>query len=167
MVRYECKNGQQKDIWWKDIDQCAPNMLTFLNTMVNLVEGGAIWSLTNIDDLHFEDEEDVYMSSENNEESGHDLDLPSISHKLSVSNPTWSGCKEKDARVRPAYLRQISIVTYLRYVGVIRFALHVLQLLLIRFRQWNLYCTSKSPMKHTQKSGTHKSFQSCSLLSMQ
>ena len=63
-------------------------MLTFLNTMVNLVEGGAIQSLTNVDDLHFEDEEDVYMSSENNEESGHDLDLPNISHKLSVSNPT-------------------------------------------------------------------------------
>jgi hypothetical protein len=53
-------------------------MLTFLNTMVNIVEGGAIRSLTNVEDLHFEDEE----------ESGHNLNLPSISHKLSVSNPT-------------------------------------------------------------------------------
>lgn len=107
MVGCECKNEHQKDICWKDIDLCAQNMLTILDTMVNIIGGGAIWSLTIVEDLHFEDEEDVHMSSKTYEESGHmhDLDLLSISHELSVSNLMRSGCMEKVTRLRPAYLR--------------------------------------------------------------
>ena len=40
---------------------------------------------------------------------------------------------------------------YLRYVGVIWFLLHVLQLLPTRVAQQNMYCISKSTMKHMQK----------------
>ena len=36
----------------------------------------------------------------------------------------------------------------LRYVDVIQFVYHVLQLLLIRIRERNLCCISKSTMKH-------------------
>ena len=40
----------------------------------------------------------------------------------------------------------------MRYVGVIRFVFHVLQLLLIGFTQRNLCCISISTMKHQHKS---------------
>ena len=41
---------------------------------------------------------------------------------------------------------------WVRYMGVIRFEFHVLQLLSIRFTQQNLCNISKSIMKHHQKS---------------
>ena len=40
---------------------------------------------------------------------------------------------------------------HLRYVCVIWFDFHVLQLLHIRFTQWNMCCISKCMMKHQQK----------------
>lgn len=47
----------------------------------------------------------------------------------------------------------------IRYLGLIVFSFHVLQLLPIRYTQWKLYCKSKSRMTHQQKRiGNHSAF---------
>jgi hypothetical protein len=39
-----------------------------------------------------------------------------------------------------------------KYLGVIQFVFHVLQLLPLRFTEWNLCCNRKSRRKHDLKS---------------
>jgi hypothetical protein len=72
----ESKNGRQKDIMCsKEIARLrAPNMLTTLDSIVNISEGPKCpfnWHKN----LHFDNQEDIYMSSENYQETSYNLEL--------------------------------------------------------------------------------------------
>ena len=66
----------QKDMSSKGIGLRAQNMLTLLGAVVNMYfGGGGIWSLNKHTNLHFDNEQEIHMSSQNYEKSGYDLDL--------------------------------------------------------------------------------------------
>jgi len=55
----------------------AQNMLTILGSIVNMI-GVTYMTLNEHENLHFDDEEDIYMSSKNYEANGYRHDLDSI-----------------------------------------------------------------------------------------
>ena len=70
--------------------------------------GGRIWAFDELEDLHFDNEQDIHISSEDHEENGFgpDSDLSIISHYLKcVPYPTRSGCTVKSVHSRPTYLK--------------------------------------------------------------
>ena len=76
VVWRESKNGCQKDIMClKEIARPhAPNMLTTVDSIVNITRG-PICPSNGHENLHFDNQEDIYMSSKNYEESSYNLDL--------------------------------------------------------------------------------------------
>lgn len=80
-------------------------MLTMLGSIVNMIRR-AICPLNKRENVHFDNEQDIHMTSENSEANrdGHNLDLLIISHWFRVSHPTRSGCREKSIHLRPTYL---------------------------------------------------------------
>lgn len=65
-------------ICWTEIGLCVQDSLTILDAIVNIIWGGALYIRLLIQEsLHFGNDLDIHMSSENFKESGHrhDLDL--------------------------------------------------------------------------------------------
>ena len=96
MVRCGSKNRYQKHVFQRDWTTCSNNDNHFrLNSQHNW--GGPTWPFHEHKNLHFDNEWDIHMSSENHEESnyGLNLDLLSISYLLSVSYPRRSGLVRK------------------------------------------------------------------------
>jgi hypothetical protein len=80
-VRCGSRNRHQKDMCLKEIRLRAQNLLIFLGSVVNMIEGSCM-TITDHESLHFDNELDIHMSSENYEANdyGHNLDLLIISH---------------------------------------------------------------------------------------
>ena len=76
MVSCESKDGHQKDMCWKEIGLLAQNLLAILDAIVNII-GGPVWTLNDSENLHFDNENDMHMSSKKYEKSGymHNLGL--------------------------------------------------------------------------------------------
>ena len=53
----------------------AQNLITILGSIVNIIGGEPIWPFNEHENLHFDDEWDIHMSSEKYEESGYSLNL--------------------------------------------------------------------------------------------
>jgi hypothetical protein len=65
MVRCVSKNGHQKEVRSREIGLHAQTMLTILGSIVNINWDRSIWSLNEHKNLHFDNEKDIHMSSEN------------------------------------------------------------------------------------------------------
>ena len=78
-VRCGFKNGAQKYICLNDIGLHVQNMITILGLIINIIlfyfGGRAIWPFNEHENLHFDHEKDINMSSRSYEESGYSLDL--------------------------------------------------------------------------------------------
>ena len=70
----EAKNGHQNDMCWKEIELRAQHLLTILDIIVNIIRWNYA-TFINTENLHFDNEQEIHMSSENYEESGYRLDL--------------------------------------------------------------------------------------------
>jgi hypothetical protein len=77
---------------------------SILDLIVNIrwERGKSLWSFNNLENLHFDNEKSIHMSSRVHAEYGygHGLDLLIISHQLHVSYPTRSGWREKSTHLR-------------------------------------------------------------------
>ena len=59
------KNGHQKEVCSREIGQHAQTMPTILGSIVNINWDRSIWSLNEHNNLHFDNEKDIHVSSEN------------------------------------------------------------------------------------------------------
>jgi hypothetical protein len=106
LVRCGSKNRHQKGIVCvKGIGLCAQNLLSFLGSIVNII-GGDLYDHIMSENLCFDNDYDIRMSSKNHEANGfeHILKLATILHLLCVWHPTRSRCTTESSRLRPAYL---------------------------------------------------------------
>jgi hypothetical protein len=98
-----------KHVCSKEIRLCAQNMLTILNSIVNLIREDLYdhWH----ENLHFDNEWDSHSSSENYEANIYrkDLELLINLNWLRVTYPTRCGCREKSIHLRHVYLRWCSM----------------------------------------------------------
>ena len=71
MIRCGSKNKYQKNVCLKESELHAQNLITILGSIVNIM-GRRIWPFNEDENenLHFDDEQDIYMSSKSYEESG-------------------------------------------------------------------------------------------------
>ena len=53
----------------------AQNMITVLGSIVNIIAGELIWPFNEHENLHFDNEWNIHMSSEKYEERGYSLNL--------------------------------------------------------------------------------------------
>jgi hypothetical protein len=71
-------------MYFKEIGLHAQNMLIILGSIINIFGGETYMIFEELKNLHFEDEEDIHMSSKNYVENGYRniaLDLLIISHE--------------------------------------------------------------------------------------
>ena len=98
----------KKDKCLEAIGLHAQNLLTILGSTLNVIGGGGggIWSFDEFQKLHFDNEQNIHISSQNCEANGcrHNLELVIILHWLRVSHPRRRGCRAKSVQSRYTYL---------------------------------------------------------------
>jgi hypothetical protein len=94
VVLCDSKNGYQKDTWLKEISLHVQNIISILNSIMNIIERGGTnmtthWTQKN---TYYNNEKDVHMNFKNCKKSyGLDLDLRTFSYYSHVSYPRNSG----------------------------------------------------------------------------
>ena len=88
-------------------------MIIILGSIVNVIWGwglDAIRSFIEHKNLHFDNELNIHVSSQNHEESGYGLflDLLNLLYQLRISHPRRSGLDRKYNHLRPIYLLLIT-----------------------------------------------------------
>jgi hypothetical protein len=75
VIRRGSENKYQKYVCSREIGLRAKNMIAILDSIVDIALKGLNEHFIEHENLHFDNEEDIHMSSKNYEESGYDLDL--------------------------------------------------------------------------------------------
>ena len=102
MVVSETKHRHPKDTCWKEIGYTLLNIVTILGTIANIIWNGgrAKWSFDNLEDLHFDNAQDVHARSKNREKRGLQAQLRCANHlvlfECFISYEKW--CWEMSVR---------------------------------------------------------------------
>ena len=75
MLTCDSENGYQRCMCSKEIGLCAQIMMTYLNSIINLIIGVSIWLFNEHKNLHFDGEYDIHISYESYDESRYSLDM--------------------------------------------------------------------------------------------